>query len=121
MALYEKPVKILFRDMVNDLSIKKGDIIERDQVNSWFKRKYPLIKPSTISAHLLRLSINAPSRIHHNVDSKDDFLFQIDSKRFRLYDPESDPTPIYSKEKADNVINELSEESNSEYVNEFRV
>ena len=30
MALYEKPVKLLFRDMVKDLSIQKGDAIKRE-------------------------------------------------------------------------------------------
>jgi hypothetical protein len=120
VSVYEKPVKMLFRDMVKDLSFKKSDIIERERVNSWFKKNYPLIKSSTISAHLLRLSVNAPSRIHHNVDSKDDFLFQIDSKKFRLYDPESDPTPIYSKpEKTNNIENEVIEEPEAENGNEF--
>ena len=99
MSLYEKSVKLLFRDMIKDLSIQKGDVLAREKVNSWFKQKYPLIKPGTISAHLLLLSINAPSRIHYSVDQngKDDLLYQIDSKKFRLYDPATDPDPIYSK------------------------
>lgn len=78
MALYEKSVKLLFRDMIKDLAIQKGEVIERDKINSWFKTKYPLIKPGTISAHMLKLSTNAPSRIHYNVDSngkKDDLFF----------------------------------------------
>lgn len=117
MAVYEKPVKILFRDMVKYLSIKKGDIIERGRVNSWFNDNYPLIKSATISAHLLRLSVNAPSRIHHNVDSRDNFLFQIDSKKFRLYDPDSDPEPIYSK--PNNIENKIIEDPEIDNGNEF--
>ncbi|MDR4498413.1 MAG: endonuclease NucS [Candidatus Scalindua sp.] len=103
MALYEKSVKLLFRDMIKDLDIQKGDVIEQDKINSWFNKKYPLIKPGTISAHLLKLSINAPSRIHYSVDpnGKDDLLFQIDSKKFRLYDQASDPDPIYLRQKED--------------------
>jgi hypothetical protein len=121
MALYEKPVKLLFRDMVNDLSLKKGDILERDRINSWFKQKYPLIKPGTISAHLLKLSINAPSRIHYNVDQngKDDLLYQIDSKKFRLHDPSSDPDPIYSKPKEDEITKGELKNSDEENGNEF--
>jgi hypothetical protein len=121
MALYEKPVKLLFRDMVNDLSLQKGDILERDRINSWFKQKYPLIKPGTISAHLLKLSINAPSRIHYNVDQngRDDLLYQIDSKKFRLYDPSSDPDPIYSKPKEDEITKGELKNSNEENGNEF--
>ena len=121
MALYEKAVKLLFRDMVNDLSLQKGDILVRDRTNSWFKQKYPLIKPSTISAHLLKLSINAPSRIHYNVDQngRDDLLYQIDSKKFRLYDPSSDPDPIYSKTKEDEIPKGDLKNSNEENGNEF--
>lgn len=119
MALYEKSVKLLFRDMVKDLSIQKGDVLAREQVNLWFNQKYPLIKPGTISAHLLLLSINAPSRIHYNVDQngKDDLLYQIDSKKFRIYDQTSDPGPIYSKkireeEETKVQINDTKEEGN---------
>ncbi|MEA3486750.1 MAG: endonuclease NucS [Thermodesulfobacteriota bacterium] len=121
MALYEKSVKLLFRDMVDDLSLQKGDILERDRINSWFKQKYPLIKPGTISAHLLKLSINAPSRIHYNVDQngRDDLLYQIDSKKFRLYDPSSDPDPIYFKPKEDEITNGERKNSNEENGNEF--
>ena len=123
MALYEKPVKLLFRDMIKDLTIQKGEVIQRDKINSWFKTKYPLIKPGTISAHLLRLSINAPSRIHYSVDpnGKDDLLFQIDSKKFRLYDKSSDPDPIYFKQEDEKITpeHEQSEEENrSEFAYE---
>jgi len=98
MAIYEKPVKLLFHDMVKELSVQKGDILERDKIISWFRQKYPLIKQGTITAHLVRLSINAKSRIHHTVDQgKDDLFFQIDTKKYRLYDQASDPSPIYTK------------------------
>ena len=121
MAIYDKPVKLLFRDMINELSIQKGEIIERATVNSWFKQKYPLIKPGTISAHLLMLSTNSSSRIHHNIDPNggDDLLYQIDSKKFRLYDPESDPDPIYKESNTHGIEDPDLDESNEEYVREF--
>jgi endonuclease len=121
MAIYEKSVKFLFRDMVKDLNVQKGDVIKRDHINAWFKTKYPLIKPGTISAHLLKLSTNAPSRIHYSVDSngKDDLLFQIDSKKFRLYDQISDPDPIYYKQKEVGSDTPTHEESVEENGNEF--
>ncbi len=119
MALYEKPVKLLFRDMIKDLSVLKKGILSRGKVNSWFKQKYPLIKPGTISAHLLKLSTNAPSRIHYNLDQngKDDLLYQIDSQKFRLYDPSADPDPIYSKPDEEDFNNKKTENSKEE--NEF--
>ena len=121
MALYEKSVKLLFRDMIKDLAIQKGEVIEREKINSWFKTKYPLIKPGTISAHMLKLSTNAPSRIHYSVDpnGKDDLFFQIDSKRFRLYDQSSDPDPIYFKQKESDIVTPGHEESEEENGIEF--
>ena len=122
MALYEKSVKHLFRDMVKDLYVQKGDVIGRDKVYAWFKQKYPLVKPATISAHLLRLSTNAPSRIYYSVDpnGKDDLLFQIDSKKFRLYDLSSDPDPIYSGDKEEEKTGQegLDEENGNEFAYE---
>lgn len=121
MALYEKSVKLLFRDMIKDLGIKKGDVLVREKINSWFNQKYPLIKSGTISAHLLKLSINAPSRIHYSVDQngKDDLFFQIDSKKFRLYDAASDPDPIYSKQAKDDESKAQKKGAEEDNGNEF--
>jgi hypothetical protein len=121
MALYEKSVKLLFRDMIKDLSIEKGIVIERDQINNWFEKKYPLVKPSTIYAHLLRLSINTPSRIHYSVDKngKDDLFFQIDSKKFRLYEQSSDPAPIYFRQIEDDKLTPEHKKIEEEGGNEF--
>ena len=118
MAIYEKPVKLLFQDMVKELSVQKGNILERDKIITWFSQKYPLIKQGTITAHLVRLSINAKSRIHHTVDQgKDDLFFQIDTKKYRLYDQASDPSPIYTKSQEEEII--ATEIENSTEENEF--
>lgn len=103
MPLYDKPVRLLFKDMVEDLSVAPGDAIRRDQVYAWFNENYPKVKDGTISAHLLKMSTNAPSRIHYNVDPEgdDDLLYQIDTQRFRLYDPAGDPTPVYEEPEED--------------------
>jgi hypothetical protein len=118
MAIYEKPVKLLFHDMVKALAVQKTDILERDKIILWFRQNYPLIKQGTISAHLVRLSINAKSRIHHTVDKgKDDLFFQIDTKKYRLYDQASDPSPIYTKSQEEEVI--ATEIENSTEEKEF--
>ncbi len=100
MSIYEKPVRELFKDMVKEFDLQQGVIIPREDVYRWFDKNYPKIKVSTVSAHLLKMSVNAPSRIHYNVraDGDDDLFFQIDSKRFRLYDSLGDPAPIYEEE-----------------------
>ena len=103
MPIYDKSVKYLFRDMVKDLDFSMTDIIQRQQVLDWFKLKYPLIKPATISAHLIKLSTNANSRIHYNVNPNgdDDLLFQKDKQTFRLFNSSSDLKPIYTKDDDD--------------------
>ncbi|MBX3058011.1 MAG: DUF91 domain-containing protein [Anaerolineae bacterium] len=97
MALYDKPVRLLLWDMVNDLSLKKGEIITKQQVINWFKTKYPKVKEGTIAAHLIRLSVNAPSRHHYNAKmGEDDLFYQIDGSHFRLYDSDIDPLTLSS-------------------------
>jgi Endonuclease NucS C-terminal domain len=67
---------------------------------SRFAERYPRVKEGTISAHLIRMSTNATSRMHYNAKpGDDDLLFQLDGGRFRLYDPATDPPPIYEKPK----------------------
>ena len=87
MALYDKPVRLLLWDMVEEFSLKKGDVISKQQVIDWFNANYPKVKKGTIAAHLIRLSVNAPSRHHYNAKAgEDDLFYQIDGSHFRLYD-----------------------------------
>jgi len=99
MSIYKKSVKLLFKEFVSELDIKKGDIIKRDRFFSWFEENYPEIKSETISIHFLIMSSNAPSRTHYDIDphGKDDLLYQIDGQTFRLYDSINDPDPIYKE------------------------
>jgi len=88
------------REMVNELGWQKGKVLSKEQVLSWFTARYPKIKEGTISAHLIRLSTNAPSRVHLSAKPKeDDLFFQLDGSHFRLYDPATDPTPISTTTK----------------------
>jgi hypothetical protein len=98
MSIYEKPVRKLMKDYVTDHGIEKGQVITKEQIILWFKTKYPKIKTGTVSAHILMMSANAPSRVHHNVSrtGEDDLFYQVDGKHFRLYQPGSDPAPIYT-------------------------
>jgi len=96
--LYEKPVRELMRDMIPALGIEQDQVFSRTQVRSWFKENFPKIKDGTVAAHLLRLSVNAPSRVHYSAKpGEDDVFFQLDSSHFRLYSPQNDPPPIYEK------------------------
>jgi hypothetical protein len=118
-SLYDKSVRELMRDMIPIFGIEQGKIFTRSQVRSWFKENYPKIKDGTISAHLLRMSVNAPSRIHYSAKpGEDDLFYQVDSTHFRLYSPENDPSPIYAK---DHVETQEIEAEDTEQVaqNEF--
>lgn len=80
---------------------------------SWFRTNYPKIKTGTISAHLLRMSVNAPSRVHYSVhqNGEDDLFYQIDGSHFRLYDAASDPAPIYVRAPSEGGESGRHEES----------
>ncbi|HEY6529847.1 MAG TPA: endonuclease NucS domain-containing protein [Cellvibrionaceae bacterium] len=96
MALNEKPVRLLLHDMAASMGLRPGDSFTREQAVQWFKENYPNIKPATVAAHLIRLSVNSQTRLHYSVraDGSDDKFFKIDSRHFRLYEPGRDPIPI---------------------------
>jgi len=106
MTKYEKSVRFLMKDMVDDLSLDRKDILSKQQAIDWFRLKYPGIDQKTVECHLSRLSTNAPSRIHYNaVPREDDLLFKIDSNHFRLFDLRNDPHPIWRKSHTPTIMN----------------
>ncbi len=95
-TIYEKPVRFLMQDMVRDFNLQLGQVFDRQRAIDWFAQNYPKIKKGTINAHLIRLSINSPSRLHYKAKvGEDDCFFQLDGNRFRLYDVNQDPAPIH--------------------------
>jgi len=96
MPIYDKPVRVLIRDMIADLAPTAERPFSKEAAFQWFAQRYPKIKEGTIGQHLVRFSTNAPSRLHHGVRPEEDLLFQIDGSRFRLYQPSSDPAPIHA-------------------------
>jgi hypothetical protein len=95
MPIYDKPVRILMHQMADALDLQEGQSFTKEQAVHWFAIDYRKIKVSTIGAHLIRLSTNAPNRIHFKPKpGEDDLFFQIDASTFRLYDRGKDPPPI---------------------------
>lgn len=118
--IYDKPVRVLMRDMVTELGLRPGQIITRERVRHWFRDRYPKIREGTISCHLIRMSTNAPSRVHYSAKLReDDLFFQIDGSQFRLYESAKDPQPITSATASD--APEMPEEPEEEKgaVSEF--
>lgn len=101
-TLYDRPVWSLMYKFIEEEGIEPGQIFSKERVLAWFRKHYPLVKTSTIGAHLLMMSTNAPSRVHYNVrpDGKSDLLFQTGPSQFRLYNRMSDTAPI-TKENGD--------------------
>lgn len=95
--IYGKSVRELFDDLLADLKLKPGEIIERSKIVNWFQQKYPKIKPGTVSCHCIRLATNVPDRVYYKTDKSDDLFYRVNRGQYRLYDPKSDPTPIYVK------------------------
>ena len=113
MSIYEKSVRLLLKDFVTKENIARGQIISKDQVISWFKSNYPKIKTGTITAHLIKMSTNAPSRVHYNANpnGEDDLFYQINGGHFRLYEKENDVSPLYIKVAPENITTDLTERS----------
>lgn len=84
------------KDMADDLANGTEAVFSKQDAVAWFHRKYPKIKTGTVTAHLIRLSTNARSRVHYNAKPReDDILYQIDGSHFRRYRPGQDPPPLY--------------------------
>ncbi len=95
MAIYDQPVRILMKHMADAFALQSGQQFTKQQAVNWFTEHYPKIKNGTITAHLVRLSTNAPSRLHYNAKlNEDDLFFQLDGGHYRLYEPNQDPVPI---------------------------
>jgi endonuclease len=96
MPIYDKPVRHLMKDMADAFALQPGQSFTRQEAIDWFTHHYPKIKTGTIHCHLIRLSTNAPTRLHYNAKPhEDDAFFQLDGAHFRLYDPGHDPAPIH--------------------------
>lgn len=120
MAIYDKPVRILMKDMADAFALQPGHLFTKQKAVDWFAEHYPKIKTGTITAHLVRLSTNAQSRIHYNAKAnEDDVFFQIDGGHFRLYDPNQDPRPIYSDKGISNGHTETDEDPETQGSTEF--
>ena len=118
-SIYEKSTKELFEEFVDSFvpppakgfglierkPLSEGGHFTRQEILTWFQVHYPKLKRGTVNAHLIVMSINAPSRVHHNLrpNGADDLLFQIDSSNFRLYVKDSDPPPIYKQDSEQSV------------------
>jgi hypothetical protein len=119
MAIYDKPVRVLMKEMISALAPTAGKPFSRESAVEWFAKHYPKIKEATISAHLIRFSTNAPSRLHFGSKPDEDLLYQIDRSHFRLYEATTDRVPIHSKADAAASTQEIAEPIEAQASSEF--
>lgn len=114
MPIYSKPVRALIPEMAKDLAPQPGQLFSKDAAVAWFAERYPKIKQGTISAHLIRFSTNALSRLHYSARPDEDLLYQVDGSHFRLYDFSRDPAPIHSKADALAAVQDMPDADEAE-------
>ncbi|MBW1937336.1 MAG: DUF91 domain-containing protein [Deltaproteobacteria bacterium] len=114
---YDKTIKMMMNDFCKVFNLEGNNEVTSDQILNWFKQKYPKVKESSIRAHLVAMSTNAKSRIHHKVRSGSghDLFYQIDSRTYRLYNSKNDPAPIYKQDDFESLESK-NDENNDEPV-----
>lgn len=100
--LYDKPVRELLRDFVRERPLRTGEIIPKADIVRWFEAHYPRIKASTVAAQTTLATTNPKARVYYHAEPRHDIFFQTDSSHIRLYDPASDPAPIYFSSSLEN-------------------
>lgn len=123
MPIYDKSTKELMRDWASE-NVLPGQVFDKNQVIQWFKEQYPNIKSNTVSMHVEGFATNnGRHRSHHSSIRPNtgwDLFFKIGPGKFRLFDPETDPAPVYdltdSSVKAAEENSDGSEEEDDEAV-----
>jgi RecB family endonuclease NucS len=114
---YDKSTQELMMDYIKEINLSDGKVFKKRDMISWFHKKYPKIKDGTIYQHLIKLSVNAPSRKHHSVREKDNVLFQINADTFRLYDESKDNVIMNNDESNEDEVR-YEEKSTTEFAYE---
>jgi len=112
MSIYDKSTTELMKDFFMSINLQGEKTFKRQELYNWFSTYYPNLKKNTLYLHLVKLSVNAPSRKFFNprTDGSDDILFQIDTDTFRKYDDIIDRNKI--------LPDEPDEEKGQEFVYE---
>jgi len=114
-TIYDKPTRVLLKDMLKDWDVKPGQVFTTSRALEWFLQHYPKLKAASIRAHLVQASTNDRSRLHHPAtNDTDDLLFKIAPGQFRLYEMGRDPAPIHEMVQGDVAREEALEADGDE-------
>lgn len=86
-------------EAIKEIFDHETGVLTTKQVTDKIYTKYPdkPWKKSTISAHLIGLSVNHPTSKHYPWARKQAFLFSLGNGRYRLWDPEQDGTWVVTE------------------------
>ena len=118
MPIYERSTNQLLTEYLEQ-NLQPGQTIDKEQIVSWFNQNYPRIKSNTVNCHIIKFTTNHRTRIHYKAAPQHDKLFQFPNKRLRLYNPETDPKPIYAADEPPDVqVDDEIQEGSSEFAYE---
>lgn len=83
--LYDRPVRELMRDAAEQLPSPTTPT----EIISWFGREYPLVKKTTVAAHITGLTANDRNRHHYSVSRYEPIFVRAPDGSLGLYDPDS--------------------------------
>ncbi len=82
--LYDRPVRELMRDAAKQLP---SPTTPREIID-WFAREYPLVKKTTVAAHIKGLTANDRNRHHYSVSRYEPIFIWTREGVLDLYDPD---------------------------------
>lgn len=100
MPIYDKPTKTLMLEFAKE-RLTPQKIFDKKEAVDWFASRYPEIRPTTVQMHVEGMAVNSTVRKHHPAikpGSGHDLFYKIAPGRFRLWNKETDPPPIYRGE-----------------------
>src|SRR4051812_24019056 len=97
MPIYDRPTKSLIADWAKQ-HLAPGQVFNKAAPVQWFAEHYPKTNRNTVILHIEGMSTNNKNRKHHaNIKPGlgYDLFYKLGPNQFRLYEPETDPQPLY--------------------------
>src|SRR5262245_15814433 len=97
MSIYDRTTKLLMHEFAQS-DLKPGQVFTKSDAIKWFGKHYPKIKSVTVGMHVEGMAVNSTSRQHHRhirPGTDWDLFLKLPDGKFRLWDKNTDPAPIY--------------------------
>lgn len=105
---------------IEDNHIDIGKVFTKEEIKSWLDKQGLSMPKSTLNCQLYQHSTNDPNRIYYKAKKKHDLFYRVDKGRYRIYNPDTDPDPIYeTKNKESKEITESKDRNEDLEDREF--